>query len=84
MGSLSRRYRRLGFHVEVGFEYKLVTRKTSAIGASVGTYGSRFSALDDACRRNNNDDLRNGISRISLNESGPAFFIFSGKSHYGT
>lgn len=64
MGSLSGGIGGLGFHVEVGFEYKLA--QNVGIGASVGTYGTRFSSMDDAVSQYN-DDQKGGISRISLN-----------------
>ena len=64
MGSLSGVIGGLGFHVEVGFEYKLA--QNVGIGANVGTYGTRFSSMDDAVSQYN-DDQKGGISRISLN-----------------
>ena len=64
MGSLSGGIGGLGFHVEVGFEYKLA--QNVGIGASVGTYGTQFSSMDDAVSQYN-DDQKGGISRISLN-----------------
>jgi len=64
MGSLSGGIGGLGFHVEVGFEYKLT--QNVGIGASVGAYGTRFSSMDDAVSQYD-DDQKGGISRISLN-----------------
>lgn len=64
IGNLTNGIGGLGYHVELGMEYKL--SKSVGIGISVGGYGARFSGLDrfvEAYEKNSHA----GISRISLN-----------------
>lgn len=64
LGSLSDGFGGIGFHFDVGFEYKLA--QNVGIGASIGAYSTRFSAMDDMVAQYD-DKQKGGISRISLN-----------------
>ncbi|WP_295940521.1 porin family protein [uncultured Alistipes sp.] len=64
VSSLSAGINGFGFHVDLGFEYRL--SQVVGIGASIGAYSMRFNSADDIMQQYNRDE-KAGISRISLN-----------------